>query len=563
MLGKLNCYIRKLGILLTAFALIAVMAGCDGNPSQDLEIRTWYDLDEVRNNLAGHHVLMNDLDPTTAGYAALASPTANGGRGWQNIGVFRGTFDGQGHEIRGLFVNQPDYDHGGLFSLLYKGVINDIGVVNLTVIGKHYTGGLLGENDQGTISNSYCTGSVAGDAYVGGLVGFNKGTVSSSYFGGSVTSDGYHVGGLVGANQRGTITNAHYNYDEVLINGEHIITTGAMLGEDFDEWLSNGESLDINVRLSQEDGYYIVDNITDFKQLLPFGQDDSLKFKLTSDLDLADEPNFYIPYLAGEFHGDGYKVSNLSLNFSSICQVGLFGYLASSGTVNEVAAENASISAYERVGGLVGSSEGTVSDSHCTGSVTGAGWWVGGLVGYSLGAVTNSYSAGNVTGDYFVGGLVGYQDYGTISESYSTVSVASGGSFAGGLAGDAWKGTVSNSYATGNVTSSEAFVGGLVGDNSAAVSNSYSTGRVTGLSHVGGLMGANYGTVSNSFWDIQTSGQSTSAAGTGKSTAEMRDVVTFSGAGWNIIAVALNETNTAYIWNIVDEATYPFLSWQP
>jgi len=59
--------------------------GCDGYnpPSQNLKIRTWYDLDAVRNNLRGHHILMNDLDSTTAGYEDLASPTANGGKGWQ------------------------------------------------------------------------------------------------------------------------------------------------------------------------------------------------------------------------------------------------------------------------------------------------------------------------------------------------------------------------------------------------------------------------------------------------------------------------------------------------
>jgi hypothetical protein len=42
----------------------------------------------------------------------------------------------------------------------------------------------------------------------------------------------------------------------------------------------------------------------------------------------------------------------------------------------------------------------------------------------------------------------------------------------------------------------------------------------------------------------------------------MQDIATFSGAGWNIIAVALNQTNPTYIWNIVDHETYPFLSWQ-
>jgi hypothetical protein len=49
----------------------------------------------------------------------------------------------------------------------------------------------------------------------------------------------------------------------------------------------------------------------------------------------------------------------------------------------------------------------------------------------------------------------------------------------------------------------------------------------------------------------------------GKNTTEMQDVITFSGAGWNITTVPLNETDPAYIWNIVNNVTYPFLSWQP
>ena len=96
-----------------------------------------------------------------------------------------------------------------------------------------------------------------------------------------------------------------------------------------------------------------------------------------------------------------------------------------------------------------------------------------------------------------------------------------------------------------------------------AVSNSYSTGSVTGNDYVGGLVGFNGYAVINSFWDIETSGQATSAGGTGKTTAQMQDISTFSGAGWNIIAVANPDTrNLSYIWNIVDKQTYPFLSWE-
>jgi hypothetical protein len=108
-------------------------------------------------------------------------------------------------------------------------------------------------------------------------------------------------------------------------------------------------------------------------------------------------------------------------------------------------------------------------------------------------------------------------------------------------------------------------VGGLVGLSSkGTVSNSYSTGSVTGNDDVGGLVGANWdGTVTNSFWDTETSGQATSDGGTGKTTAEMQDIATFSGVGWNITAVANPSTrNLSCIWNIVDDETYPFLSCQ-
>jgi len=107
-------------------------------------------------------------------------------------------------------------------------------------------------------------------------------------------------------------------------------------------------------------------------------------------------------------------------------------------------------------------------------------------------------------------------------------------------------------------------VGGLVGTSWGAISHSYSTGNVTGEEYVGGLVGDNDGgTVSDSFWDIETSGQATPDGGTGKNTAEMQDILTFLGAGWDIIVVYNpNDRDTGCIWNIINGVTYPFLSWQ-
>jgi hypothetical protein len=179
-----------------------------------------------------------------------------------------------------------------------------------------------------------------------------------------------------------------------------------------------------------------------------------------------------------------------------------------------------------------------------------------------------------VTGDGEVGGLVG-ANFGTVSNSYSTGRVT-GNSRVGGLVAENYKGTVSNSYSGAKVTGSDQ-VGGLVGwNNESNVTDSYSTGSVTGNDYVGGLVGSNGlfgspGIISNSFWDIETSGQATSDGGTGKNTTELQDIATFTDTEtegldepWDITTVADPGTrNPSYIWNIVDDETYPFLSWQP
>jgi hypothetical protein len=296
-------------------------------------------------------------------------------------------------------------------------------------------------------------------------------------------------------------------------------------------------------------------------------------------------------HFTGAFDGQGHEIHDLFINRPDEFRVALFADVYRSATIKDVGMVNVTITGDSSVGSLVGYSGGTVSNSYSSGSVTGDNG-VGGLVGVNLvyvlydGAVSDSYYTGSVSGTSEVGGLVG-SNYGTVSNSYSTGSVTGYGGV-GGLVGDNREGTVSycysiasvtgeatvgglagysdgavsNSYSSGNVIGVDA-VGGLAGVNhDSTVSHSYSTGDVTGNSFVGGLIGVNNATVSNSFWDTQTSGQTTSDGGTGKNTTEMQDIATFSGAGWNITAVDLNETNPAYIWNIVNNVTYPFLSWQ-
>ena len=265
----------------------------------------------------------------------------------------------------------------------------------------------------------------------------------------------------------------------------------------------------------------------------------------------------------GTFDGQGYEISDLFINRPDDDLIGLFGCVEPGGVIRDIGVVNASVIGNWGVAGLVGENVGIISHCYFTGSVTGVDK-VGGLVGKNFAAVMNSYSTSSVTGSGgSVGGLVGSNE-GNVRTSYSTGSVT-GNSAVGGLVGADWYGGVTTSYSTSNVVGLE-LVGGLIGIiQGSYVTDSYSIGSVTGQENVGGLVGHKWETtVTNSFWDIETSGQATSDGGTGKTTAEMQDIATFSGAAWNIITVGgPGERNPTYIWNIFNVVTYPFLSWQP
>lgn len=273
----------------------------------------------------------------------------------------------------------------------------------------------------------------------------------------------------------------------------------------------------------------------------------------------------------GHFEGLGHTVSDLYINRPSEYFVGLFGWVGSIGTISNVGLEGGNVSGDMLVGSLVGYNEGTLTTSYTTGSVSGSSY-VGGSIGYNGGIAKNSYSTSSVSASYEVGGLVGWNgnsiqnsyamgnvngtddvgglvgaNTGTINNSYTTGSSVSGSFFVGGLVGLNTN-NIENSFSTTSVNG-DALVGGLVGFHAGNVKNSYATGSVSGEMLFGGLVGYVYGGITtNSFWDVQTAGQTTSAGGTGKTTAEMKTATTFTNAGWS----------TPIPWNIAD-GSYPTL----
>ncbi len=245
-------------------------------------------------------------------------------------------------------------------------------------------------------------------------------------------------------------------------------------------------------------------------------------FKLMADIDLSHYMGTFniigiLNPFTGVFDGNGKKITNL--NHTN----GLFKHV--SGAIRDLGLIDANVDAGtgRQVGSLVGflSDDGTISNCYAEGGSVSGNWYVGGLVGFNRGGtITNCYSTAGVSGDSAVGDLVGY-NRGTITNCYSMASVS----------GNDW-------------------VGGLVGYNRGTITNCYSTGSVSGNELVGGLVGLNRGAVTGSFWDIQTSEQSTSAGGTGKTTAGMQIESTFTDAGWDFVGESVNGTED--IWWILE-----------
>ena len=217
------------------------------------------------------------------------------------------------------------------------------------------------------------------------------------------------------------------------------------------------------------------------------------------------------PY-RGTFDGNGHTISGLYINDSSDNYQGLFGYVGSSGKVQNLSVSG-NVSGSNSVGGVVGLNSGNVENCYNTGEVSGNNY-VGGVVGYNSGNVENCYNTGKVSGPdsgsgNSVGGVVGWNlSSGNVENCYNTDSVNVSGSSVGGVVG-LNHGSVENCYNTGEV-SATSNVGGVVGYNiNSTVENCYNIGEVSGGEDVGGVVGYNYsGSVTTCYNTGEVSGNS-------------------------------------------------------
>ncbi|MHC4098810.1 MAG: GEVED domain-containing protein, partial [Planctomycetota bacterium] len=274
-------------------------------------------------------------------------------------------------------------------------------------------------------------------------------------------------------------------------------------------------------------------------------------YKLMANISLAGYSGWdynIINKFQGVFDGNYHTISDFSYFATSADDdyIGLFGHV-DEGTIKnlKLISPNVYINSYTRnnVGAIAGSAYlADISGCSVIGGTVEGGSYVGGLIGMCQGGfIADCSSSASVSGTSRIGGLVG--------SSHSMFGFPS----------------IRDCYAQGAVTGDN-YVGGFIGNSyHVAMVNCYSTGLVSGTAdaNVGGFSGYNESQypfeniVNGCFWDVQSSGEPNSAAGTGLTTAQMYDKNTFINAGWDFVGESANGGSDD--WSMPAGGGYPIL----
>tara|TARA_R110002096_G_scaffold183757_3_gene361805 strand:+ start:7126 stop:14862 length:7737 start_codon:yes stop_codon:yes gene_type:complete len=517
-----------------------VFAGGTGTPEDPFKIENGIQLNEIRNFLSSYFLLSNNIDISSFGYNFAEGWNPIG----TSSAPFSGVLDGAGYVVIGLRVNRPTSSDIGLFGHVDNGTIKNVGLENVHVRGSDNTAALVGYlTNSSSISKTFVTGTVNGGTITGGLVAYalNSSSITNSYSivsvtGGDATGgligyarnnvnihttyavgalngkeSGNRLGGLVALARDGaSVTQSYFDYETAEetsseggtgVNAENMKTESVFSDWDFTGIWAIEQSSTISypylreVESTEKPGIEQTYaggigtqpepfQVANASQLHRVRLNSSSYFIQTSDISLESITNWDpIDSFSGEFNGNGFAITNLTINRSDENNIGLFG--ESSGTLKRIGLQNVSVSGSDYTGGLVGFvNDGTISESYVSGLILG-GTATGGLVGQLLEAsISNSYSIADVDGgaENYIGGLVGFNNGGSVDHSYST----------------------------GQVSGSGTRVLGLIGYSSS-------------------------GSSSHSFYDRETSGKNSSYGGTSKSTEEMKTQSTF--ADWDFSTI--------------------------
>ncbi|MHC4207401.1 MAG: GLUG motif-containing protein, partial [Planctomycetota bacterium] len=536
--------------------------GGSGEPNDPYMIGTAEELISLgrcRRDYGKHFILTADID---------LNPNLPGREFFVEVAIapqgtsFTGVFDGNGHTISNLTV--------GLFGSLGSGAeVRDLGLVDVNISLGKSVGGLSKDNG-GIITNCYSTGTITGDELVGGLVGTNSGSIVTSYSSCTVNGTGWYVGGLVGDNQ-GTITNS---YSTGTVSGNQYV--GGLVGFNFGGNVINSYSAgsvepdDINDLKVQH--LYVLTrsgilevSLAGERRLIVGGHYDSYSLDIKDDILYVTEKTSGGDIVAYDLEGRYLRTiptppqANDCLKFV-VLPDDKFALLGS-GKVFFIDYEGNLIATTSNRP----ASDGIVVDNRLVLSGGGDGQVVEiDLNTYEMSIIKDlsflPYWLDDIAyanGTYYVDNtniVYAFTDSGSavqvaiIQESNITgiVVIEDCAYISVNFAGKVYKVDLSSGETS-------VLVSGINYPKDIAVS---SADR-----HIGGFIGYNcYGDVINCYWDIETSGQDTTAGGVGKTTTEMQTASTFLDAGWDFVDEA--ENGTKNIWWINEGQDYPRLWWQ-
>ena len=282
--------------------------------------------------------------------------------------------------------------------------------------------------------------------------------------------------------------------------------------------------------------------------------------------------NDYVGGIMGsDFAGNTTNCSNAG----SVTGNGYVGGIVGDGNIVTNCHNASSVTGHSEVGGIAGRG-GSLTGCSNSGTIFGSDFFTGGVAG-KIFDIQYCFNTGTISGNIVAGGIIG--EGGIISYCYNTGAI-SGTESTGGVAGAGVVDVLTECYNTGDITGTR-YVGGIVGSAMShyIITNCYSTGAVSGTTNIGGLagylmssgvvvqdcystgpvigsgagigglIGAYTGSnVQASYWNTETSGQTISADGEGKTTTEMTQQATY--IGWDF----------STIWGMpCDGSSYPYL----